>query len=117
MTEPIDNSEHWADLLFNDEDDRNIDLGSGVRMRYWEWHGHPDERGGAFIAHRHPDGKPCVGSITFDVPVSNGKNEPHPRWRVQSWEPLTLSPSIHMDPAKGGCGLHGFIREGRWIGA
>jgi hypothetical protein len=27
---------------------------------------------------------------------------------------LTLSPSLHCDPAKGGCGMHGFVRAGRW---
>ncbi len=35
-------------------------------------------------------------------------------WQVVSRDPLTLSPSLHCDPALGGCGAHGFISGGRW---
>lgn len=35
----------------------------------------------------------------------------HPRWQVESWEPLTISPSVENTI----CGCHGFIREGRWV--
>ena len=35
-------------------------------------------------------------------------------WAVEQREPLTLSPSLHCDPARGGCGAHGFVRDGRW---
>ena len=34
-------------------------------------------------------------------------------WTVVSKEPLTVSPSILC----GECGLHGFWREGKWVGA
>lgn len=33
-------------------------------------------------------------------------------WDVDSLEPLTLSPSVAC-----GCGVHGFIRSGRWVDA
>lgn len=36
-----------------------------------------------------------------------------PVWQVESWDPLTLSPSVLCNT----CGLHGFIREGRWVPA
>jgi len=34
-------------------------------------------------------------------------------WTVESWEPLTISPSI----LRKACGCHGFIREGKWVPA
>ncbi len=36
-------------------------------------------------------------------------------WAVESWEPLTVSPSLLCTPDKGGCGDHGFIKQGRWV--
>ena len=39
------------------------------------------------------------------------------RWDVLSREPLTLSPSLHCDPSRGGCGAHGFVRDGVWVPA
>jgi hypothetical protein len=38
-------------------------------------------------------------------------------WTVISRDPLTLSPSLHCDASKGGCGRHGFVRDGRWAEA
>ncbi|HEY5398395.1 MAG TPA: hypothetical protein VIL16_23710 [Trebonia sp.] len=37
-------------------------------------------------------------------------------WAIIQQEPLTLSPSLHCDRALGGCGAHGFVRDGRWSG-
>lgn len=34
----------------------------------------------------------------------------HNVWQIESWEPLTLSPSLLCH-----CGDHGFIRGGRWV--
>lgn len=34
-------------------------------------------------------------------------------WKVESWDPLTLSPSLLCLT----CGEHGFIREGTWVPA
>jgi hypothetical protein len=36
------------------------------------------------------------------------------KWTVVQPQPLTLSPSLHCDPALGGCGAHGFVRDGKW---
>lgn len=33
-------------------------------------------------------------------------------WTVTRRDPLSLSPSVHCDPARGGCGMHGFITDG-----
>lgn len=50
---------------------------------------------------------------TFDVPSMRATMRPdRPLWQVQSWEPLTISPSVLCS-----CGDHGFIREGRWVPA
>lgn len=45
------------------------------------------------------------------------EREGHPQWSVVSGNPaqpetLTTSPSILHDPAKGGCGWHGYLRAG-----
>lgn len=39
------------------------------------------------------------------------------RWTIVALDPLTVTPSIHCVAAKGGCGLHGWIRAGRWVPA
>ena len=52
-----------------------------------------------------------AGFIAFDTPDARAvTTEQSPKWRVESREPLTLSPSILCRP----CGHHGFIREDRW---
>jgi len=76
------------------------------------------DRFGASIEHRRPDtGAACVGGVTFDGPVQRdlaarpgALNQA--MWQVESWEPLTVSPSVLCS-----CGDHGFIREGRWVRA
>lgn len=35
-------------------------------------------------------------------------------WRVEQAAPLTLAPSLHCDPALGGCGMHGHVIGGQW---
>jgi len=58
----------------------------------------------------------CEGAVLFDTPENHRGSPGRPLWQVESLEPLTISPSILMSPDKGGCGLHGFIRNGRWEG-
>lgn len=50
-------------------------------------------------------------------PILRHQVSPNPgaTWTVVQREPLTLSPSLHCDPALGGCGMHGFIRDGKWV--
>ncbi|TCO57128.1 DUF6527 family protein [Actinocrispum wychmicini] len=66
------------------------------------------------VAHPRADGQPgmCASAATLAtapaVLTGNG-----PTWQVESWEPLTLSPSLFCRT----CGDHGFIREGRWVPA
>lgn len=49
--------------------------------------------------------------ITFDTPIARRTTD-GPFWSVESWEPLTVSPSVLCN-----CGDHGYIRGARWIPA
>jgi hypothetical protein len=60
--------------------------------------------------HRHPtSGRWCGGCAMFDVPAIT-RYALRSVWRVESHDPLTVSPSLLC----GLCGRHGFIRSGRW---
>lgn len=107
-----------------------LDFGMGVRGNWTCWA--PDrelnpqyadmpdvERWGLILDHpdaRNPEMR-CTSGITFDSPVA-ARIDPHrPRWVVESWDPLTLSPSILCVEGRGGCGWHGYIRGGLWVPA
>lgn len=107
-------------------DERNIDLGEGHSYRFFRWSperdinpqydGIPDiERAGALVTHiNKKDGTECESGIFFDEPdVRKVFTNPRSWWQVQSYEPLTLSPSILCMR----CGDHGFIRNGKWESA
>lgn len=56
----------------------------------------------------------CGSVVSLDFA---GARANHPQWSVLSGDPskpetVTLSPSILHDPAKGGCGWHGYLRNG-----
>jgi hypothetical protein len=109
-----------------------IDLGAGVRLELIRWD--PDKELNPQYAHlnipeggvlwggilKHPlpagqvgqTGSPgeCQGGIAFDFPWIPQSRQP--RWTVESFWPLTLSPSILC-----GCGFHGFVRQNRWVAA
>lgn len=97
-----------------------IDIGHGVRIRYTSWDEYP--RVGLIEYHachggncvRSDTGEPglCGGGLLFDLP---GVREAFPGralWRVESWEPLTITPSVQCGCT--GCRHHGWIQEGRW---
>lgn len=90
----------------------DLDLGHDHRLRFSQY-----ENGvvGAIVEHLNPDGQPCSGAIMFDVPEAHvfiAKDRPRPLWTVQSWEPLTLTPSVLCS-----CGDHGHIQEDKWVPA
>lgn len=102
---------------------KTIDLGLGHTLRFTVWKpdrelnpqfdGIPDaDPIGAIISHAKPDGSTCEGSILFDCDASRMAFVGQDRWTVESWEPLTLSPSLLCS-----CGDHGFVREGKWVPA
>lgn len=80
-----------------------------------------EERTGIIELHELDDGTICGGSVRFAMPygapaVPRAEGV-QPEWHVDSLDPLTLSPSVLCAPDRGGCGHHGFIRGGRWVGA
>lgn len=74
------------------------------------------DQDGVWIAihewHKTSDGRWCVGYVPFDVPESKYFVPRSEHWTVESYEPLTLSPSLLCTA----CNSHGFIREGKWVG-
>jgi hypothetical protein len=102
-----------------------IALGHGHFYRFFGWHpehdinpqyeGIPDiEIAGAIVDHPRPDGKgECSAGIMFEVPGHEVFGDLKHRWQVNSFDPLTVSPSLLCRA----CGDHGFIREGKWIPA
>jgi hypothetical protein len=84
------------------------DIGGGVEMQRCDCARGPSCV--VLIKHQH-DGTLCMaGYAPLAVPCRAGEHENF--WGVDQDEPLTLSPSLSFP-----CGLHGFIREGRWVGA
>lgn len=107
----------------------DLDLGSGHVLRWSIWDPDLDfnpsikERVqgltfpatvGAIVSHKK-GGDSCDGFIYFDVPAAhwfNAESVGKQYWKVEKWDPLTLSPSLLCH-----CGDHGFIKEGRWVPA
>ena len=96
-------AEVWADIVAAGGED----IGYGVRIMYTSkrlvFHA------GLLLYHCHKDGSVCGGSVTFDLPVNAGEKK---LWKVLSWSPLTLSPSIEDKTCSEH--LHGYIVNGRW---
>lgn len=57
-------------------------------------------------------GEPCMGHVNLDLPGVRQLVNERAVWNVESLDPLTISPSILCD-----CGDHGYIQNGKWIGA
>lgn len=106
------------------EENLTIDLGHGVRVAFTQWA--PDrelnpqykeipdiDKYGLIYTHPGSDGEQCQGSIVFEGTIAHLMNPDRPRWSVESWEPLTVSPSLLCRR----CGHHGFIQQGRWVPA
>lgn len=96
----------------------DLDLGGGVRLWWFGWH--PDrelnpqyadlpdlDRAGALIVH----GNGCYSGINFRSPGMERAFPEHATWVVESWDPLTLSPSLLCRT----CGWHVFIRDGKAV--
>lgn len=97
-----------------------MDLGHGHFLKFVSWV--PDRdlnpqfadipnnpRCGANIWHpnlKNP-GQECVSYIGLDPKVTADAAS---LWQIESWDPLTLSPSLLCTA----CGDHGHIRNGRW---
>ena len=80
-----------------------IDAGHGVQ--FWVW----TEEGTLYFKHPCPVLGDSAGAIPLDVPQNDHVGQEH-KWQVESWDPITLSPSLQCVA----CPHHGFIRGGRW---
>ncbi len=98
-----------------------LDLGDGHFLEFIsfapdrklnpQYAGLPDcDRIGAMVTHRKSDGSECQGSIMFNCPQSRAVFPNYPLWTVETFEPLTLVPSLQCK-----CGDHGNIVKGRWV--
>ena len=90
-----------------------IEIGEGRTLEPVEYAKDDPVRTVGYIErHPRPDtGEPCAGFLWVDA-----ESEAHvdgPVWQVDSWDPLTLSPSVLCRS----CGNHGFVREGKWVPA
>ena len=93
----------------SDKGDCELDLGDGHRIRFAVYEG---EISGGDVQHPPVEGK-CDGHgwISFEGRAWARKfNGNLPSWKIESENPLTLSPSILCR----GCGDHGHIRNGKW---
>ena len=85
-----------------------LDLGDGHVLEFLGYEG--QARVGANIKHKTKDGKDCEGFVSFEGRAWANYFPSKPAWKVESDEPLTLSPSILCRS----CGDHGFVRNGKW---
>lgn len=90
---------YWKPTALRFPGRKIIDLGQGCYLEISETKAY------ALFAHRKDDGTMCWGQIALgSIPNS---------WRVWSWDPLTLEPSIECPEHR----CHGWIREGKWVPA
>lgn len=72
---------------------------------------HDEDWVGIHEFHLNADGRLCYGFVAFDTPAARAiTTESAPKWQVESFDPLTLSPSLLCRR----CGHHGFLRKGAW---
>lgn len=108
----VDWPDCWGAAIGTDR----LDLGAGVTARRILYGPH-NIWIGLVEQHPRPDtGAACSGFILFGVPAADdyarhylgGKDT---RWEVQSWDPLSITPSV----ACRACPQHGYITGGRWV--
>jgi hypothetical protein len=109
--------------------EKSKDIGHGFKIRFYteynaielmgKFHTGLIISGPAAPQCKHPgrasgadDEKRCGGGINFRN-SRIAEKEGRPMWTVQSWEPLTIVPSIQCKCG----GQHGFITNGRYVKA
>ena len=93
------------------DDEDTVSLGPTNGYRKVEYKG---DWVGIREIHLNSAGSTCYGYVPFDTPEAKEvSTEQAPKWQVESWEPLTLSPSLLCTI----CGSHGFIKQGKWVAA
>lgn len=91
-----------------------VDLGSDVMIMFQTREASGDVRVGFIETHPTPEGIGCHGQVIFDIPEAAGITGP--KWQLVSLDPLHIEPSVlcGRNDGTGGCGHHGFVRNGRW---
>lgn len=93
-----------------------LDLGQGVYFSpFTARYVAEGDHAGGIVWHTHDDGTLCPGSVNFVAPPDRPGA---PVWSVESWDPLTIRPSVlaHNWLDRREC-LHGWITDGRWVPA
>jgi hypothetical protein len=85
-----------------------IDIGNDFAIRFTSWHMH--DRAGIEFRHTKPNGTEHITNLCFDLDGIRQHFRGRYCWKVISFEPLSLHPSLHCS-----CGTHGWITEGKWI--
>jgi hypothetical protein len=95
-----------------DEREFDVDLGDDHWLHFTV--ADDGRKTGARVTHRctRTESGWDQGFVLFDIP-DNPHAAASPKWQVESWDPLTLSPSL----LQRGCGDHGFIQGGKWVRA
>lgn len=109
--------EQFWQRLIGEAEANGLNLGSGHWLR-WTSSMQGEQRIGATII--HPAGPKatsetgyCMSGVMFaGTQYERDHAGEHAFWQLESYEPLTISPSVLCS-----CGDHGFIREGRWVPA
>lgn len=103
-----------------------IDIGLDHFITYFSWR--PDDfpenrkrfgyplpnvtKVGLFIRHPNKNGQYCHSAMYFEG-TEYTKHYKTTTWKVEKWEPLTITPSIKCLT----CQDHGFITDGKWVPA
>lgn len=107
-----------------------VDLGDGHWLRYTVWNPDLDLNPqfahlanlireqpviGAIIRHLcKTESGIHEGGIQFKTELTDAIPKFGATWTVESWEPLTISPSLLSHCP---CNDHGFIKQGKWVRA
>jgi hypothetical protein len=90
-----------------------IDLGGGHSLE-WIWDpAHPDEVAvGAIVRHPDSTGQPCGYGVYFENAVQAIGWHGKVFWKLESQDPITLTPDMHCP-----CGDIGSVTGGVWVPA
>ena len=105
----------WQSYLAERRSTADIDLGDDHYL-HWMASQQGEQRIGATIMHRAgPKGTEtgwCIGGIQFAGTQHQRDYPEQPYWNVESYDPLTINPSVRCS-----CGDHGLVRGGKWVRA
>jgi len=93
-----------------------LDVGHGLQAGLRLSEGFPDLEDGVPVGVllSHPCAARGGGVVEDFIPIDYPGNVlPERHWRLTAREPISIEPSVHYTC----CGVHGFLREGKWVPA